>query len=352
MVEAGPIGPKPALSATPQASMRGVEGQDVTVTTAIKTETDKGTQGEFRATLDFVHAGPTMVTIRYELAGPEDAPLVIVAGGISAGRHALANVSDPADGWWQSQCRTFRPYRLLSIDWLGADGDLDRPIDSSDQARALLVTLDELGLTRVAAFLGASYGAMVGMHCAAIAPNRVPALLAVSAAHRSHPFTSAQRALQRQAVELGERLGSPDSGVALARKLAILTYRTPKEFEERFTTPTAVHQDRAVASSESYLDHMGAKHSARMSATAYRRLSESIDLHRIDPDAIAVPATFVAVDSDQLVPAADIEALAAAVRGGRFITIPSLYGHDAFLKEERAIATIIDTFLNSLEQSQ
>lgn len=324
----------------------------MTVTTRIREETRGGTRGEFRAALDLVHCGPAPVTIRYELAGSEGAPLLIVAGGISAGRHALANASDLADGWWQSQASTFRPYNLLSIDWLGADGALDRPIDSSDQAQAIFAALDHLGLRRAAAFIGASYGAMVGMHCAALAPDRVPALLAISAAHRSHPFTSAQRALQRRAIELGERLGSPESGVALARKLAILTYRTPEEFAERFAAPSAIEDDRARASSEPYLDHMGEKHGARMSAAAYRRLSESIDLHRINPAAIAVPATFVAVDSDQLVPAADTEALANAVANGRFINIPSLYGHDAFLKEESAIASIIGTFLNSLEQPQ
>ena len=324
----------------------------MTVATAIKTEAEEVTRGEFRATLDLVHAGPTAVTIRYELVGAEDAPLVIVAGGISAGSHALASPSDPTDGWWQCQSATFEPYRLLSIDWLGAEGDLDVPLDASDQARALLATLDELGFPRVAAFVGASYGAMVGMHCAAIAPDRVPALLAISAAHRSHPFASAQRALQRQAVELGERLGSPEAGVALARKLAILTYRTPKEFEGRFATRTALEQDRARASSESYLDHMGKKHSSRMSAVAYRRLSESIDLHRIDPATIAVPSHFVAVDSDQLIPADDIEELSQAVPGSIFISIPSLYGHDAFLKEERVVGAIIDTFLNSLEPIQ
>jgi homoserine O-acetyltransferase len=322
----------------------------VTITTALRTTAKYSERGEFRATIELVHCGPTPLSIRYELAGPKDAPLIIVAGGISAGRHALANASDQTDGWWQSQSQTLGGHRLLSIDWLGADGDFDRPIDASDQAQALLAALDELRLPRAAAFVGASYGAMVGMHCAAIAPNRFAALLAISAAHRSHPFTSAQRALQRQAIELGERLGSPEDGVALARKLAILTYRTPEEFAERFATPCAIEQHRARVGSEPYLDHLGERHRTRVSATAYRRLSESIDLHRIEPAAIAVPATFVAVRSDQLVPAADIEALANSVRDGRFLTIPSLYGHDAFLKENRAIATIIDIFLNSLEQ--
>ena len=324
----------------------------MTVTTKVKARIENGTQGEFRATLDLVHAGPTNLPIRYEIVGPEAAPLILVAGGISARRHLLASAQDPADGWWQSQSATLRSYRLLSIDWLGADGDLDRPIDSSDQANAFLAVLDHLGIPHAAAFVGASYGGMVGMHCAALAPDRISALLAISAAHRSHPFTSAQRALQRQAVELGERLGSPGDGVALARKLAVLTYRTPEEFAERFATPSAIERDRARASSEQYLDHMGAKHSSRMSAVAYRRLSESIDLHRIESASIAVPSTFVAVDSDRLVPAADIEELARGVPASRFVTITSLYGHDAFLKEERAVATIIDTFLNSLEQSQ
>jgi homoserine O-acetyltransferase len=264
----------------------------------------------------------------------------------------LATAIDPTDGWWQSQSASFRRYSLLSIDWLGAHGELDRPIDPSDQAKAIFAALDYLRLGRAAAFVGASYGAMVGMHCAAIAPDRVPALLSISAAHQSHPFASAQRALQRQAIELGERLGAPETGVALARKLAILTYRTPEEFAERFSTPSAIEHDRARASSEQYLDHMGEKHSVRMGAAAYRRLSESIDLHRIDPAAIAVPATFVAIDSDRLVPAADTAALANAVWNAHFVSIPSLYGHDAFLKEERAIAAIIDNFLNSLEQPQ
>jgi len=149
---------------------------------------------------------------------------------------------------------------------------------------------------------------------------------------------------------LGERLGSPEAGVALARKLAILSYRTAEEFGERFSATVTIEADRVHASAEPYLDHMGEQHSARMSAAAYRRLSESIDLHRIDPAAINVPATFVAALSDQLVPASDVEALAAAVPNGRFISIPSLYGHDAFLKEERSIETIICNFLNSLEQ--
>ena len=64
-----------------------------------------------------------------------------------------------------------------------------------------------------------------------------------------------------------------------------------------------------------------------MSAVAYRRLSESIDLHRVEPGEIGVPATIVAVDSDALVPRADVEALAAAAPSARFQLIQSTFGH-------------------------
>ena len=320
----------------------------MTVTSAIKTSREKAdaSQGELNVRLDLVHGGSETLSVRYELVGDDDAPLLLVAGGISAGRHVLSSESDPADGWWQSQSQVFGRCHLLSIDWLGSDGNLDQPIDAADQARAILAILDHLRIEKSDGFVGASYGAMVGMHMASIAPERIGALLAVSGADRAHPFSSALRAVQRQAIELGEELDSPERGVALARKLAILTYRTPTEFEERFEASVAVRGGRVFASAEPYLDHMGEKHGERMSSVAYRRLSESIDLHRIDPSRIAVPSTFVAVHGDQLVPVATIAALARAVPNGRFVGLHSHYGHDAFLKEDRAIAEVIRNFLN------
>lgn len=311
-----------------------------------------GIQGELTAVLSLAQAGPMPLTIRYELAGPQDASLLVVAGGISADRHVFANAADEKGGWWEVQAKTFASHRVLAIDWIGADGGLDRPICAEDQAAAILAVMDHLGLGGATAFVGASYGAMVGMHCVSQAPSRFGGLLAISAAHRAHPFASAQRALQREAIKWGERSGDPAAGVALARKLAILTYRTPAEFADRFRSPSAFVDGRATASAEPYLNHMGAKHCERMSAVAYRRLSESIDCHQIHPERIAVPATFVAITSDQLVPADDIQATAEAAPTGRLITLTSRFGHDAFLKEESVIADIIVNFLSSLEQSQ
>ena len=297
------------------------------------------------------HGSVAGFTLRYELTGPPGAPLLLVAGGISAGRHVIASDEFPESGWWQSQTASFRDYRILAIDWVGADGAIDLPIDPADQAEAFAWLLDELGEAKAAVFIGASYGAMVGMHLAARYPERLGGLLAISAAGSAHPFASACRALQRQAIGLGESRGDSAAGVALARAMAILTYRTPEEFAERFDAAPEIHGTRLKVGAEPYLDAHGERHCRRMDSVAYRRLSESIDLHRID-DPIEVPLTLVAVDRDALVPAADIEAFSARMPGSALKTIHSRFGHDAFLKEEAQVGAIISEFLDSLEISQ
>lgn len=298
------------------------------------------------------HGGIAGFNLRYEVVGPVGAPLLLAAGGISAGSHVLASATYPDPGWWQSQAAALEAYRVLAIDWVGGDGVIDLPIDPADQADAIAWLLGELGESRAAGFVGASYGAMVGMHFVARHPLRVGGLLAISAADRAHPFASACRALQRQAIDLGERHGDAASGVALARALAILTYRTPEEFAERFDAEPELEDTRFRFAAESYLDAHGQRHCKKMRSIAYRRLSESIDLHRIDPAEIQVPTTLVAVYRDALVPVADIEALGAAIPGAGFHLIHSLYGHDAFLKEEAQVGAIITQFLESLEKVQ
>jgi homoserine O-acetyltransferase len=307
-------------------------------------------RSEFALSLALRHGGEAPVRLRYELAG-KGGPLLLVAGGISAGRHVVASAAHPEPGWWESQAGTFNLDRchLLAIDWVGSDGTIDRPIDAADQADAIAALLDHLGIERADAFIGASYGGMVALHLAARHRSRCAAILVISASASAHPFASACRSLQRRALELGEAGGDPASGVALARAMAMLTYRTPAEFADRFAAEPRIEAGQVRVAADDYLDHHGRRHVDRMSPTAYRRLSESIDIHTIDAAEIALPATFAAVDSDALVPPADVEALAAAIPGARFRLIRSKFGHDAFLKEDAQVAAIITEFLTSLE---
>ena len=312
----------------------------------------RAARGAVAMTVEMLHAGPRRLSVTYELAGKPGDPVILVGGGISAGRHVVSSKAFPDAGWWEAQKASFAGYRMLAIDWIGADGSLDCPIDPADQATVLARLLEELGIERVVAFIGASYGAMVGQQLAARFPGLCGAILSISAAASAHPFSSACRSLQRKAVAIAEAGGDPAAGVALARALAMLTYRTADEYRVRFDTPPTVAGDVVRVSAEDYLDAQGARYAGRTGGAAYRRLSESIDLHRVDPAALRLPATFVAVESDWLVPIEDIRALADAVQGARFVLMPSLYGHDGFLKEEAQVAMIIGEFLSSLEPAR
>jgi homoserine O-acetyltransferase/O-succinyltransferase len=308
-------------------------------------------RGCVRTTLALQHAGVRNVEIAYELVGPADAPVVLAAGGISAHRHVVASAAFPEAGWWQTQSGlgldTTR-IRLLAIDWLGADGQLDAPIDSTDQADAIASVLDALGIGKLAAFLGSSYGAMVGLQFSARYPQRVAKLVAISGAHRSHPYASAWRALQRQAVALGQLQCDASQGLALARQLAMLSYRTPGEFAERFADAPTLANGRVRVAAENYLEHCAATWVARTSPIAFLRLSESIDLHAIDPRTVPVPTTVIAIAEDRLVPLEDLYALAEALPRGEILVLRSKFGHDAFLTETLEIGSILERTLHDL----
>ncbi|NIJ68217.1 homoserine O-succinyltransferase MetX [Xanthomonas sp. 60] len=306
-----------------------------------------GLRGELEVMLDLRHAGPRRVCLRYECSGPRDAPVIALAGGISANRHAAASAAFPERGWVEGLIgpgRALDPQRrrVLGIDFLGADGTLDVPIDTADQADALARVLDHLGIEQLQAFVGYSYGALVAQQFGLRHRDRVARLVLVSGAHRAHPYAAAWRALQRRAVALGQLQCSDENGLALARQFAMLSYRTPEEFNERFDAAPEVINGRVRVAAEDYLDAAAAQYVARTPVTAWLRLSESIDLHRIDPSALLCPCVVVAVEGDRLVPLADLVALVEGLGPrGSLRVLRSPYGHDAFLKETDRIDAIL-----------
>lgn len=313
-------------------------------------------RGEISLRLDLRHAGIRQLSLRYELIGDAGLPVVLVAGGISAHRHVVASETFPESGWANALAQSGRALdpaqvRLLAIDYLGADGKLDVPLETADQADAIGQLLDALHIEKLHAFVGYSYGALVGLQLAARHPARLRKLVAVSGAHRAHPYAAAWRALQRRAVALGQLQCADAQGLSLARQFAMLSYRTPEEFGERFDAAPEIINGRVRCAAEDYLDAAGAQYVARTPVNAYLRLSESIDLHRLDPAQVAVPTVVVAVEGDRLVPLADSVALVEGLgTRGQLRVLRSPYGHDAFLKETDKIDAILAGALRAAEQ--
>ena len=311
----------------------------------------RAVRGEIALILPMRHAGTRPVRLRYECVGAAGAPVVVLAGGISAHRHVAANERFPEKGWAEglvADGRALDPARrqILAFDFVGSDGEIDAPIDTADQADALALLLDSLGIAQLSAYVGYSYGALVGLQFALRHRQRLEKLVAVSGAHRPHPYAAAWRALQRRAVALGQLQCAETHGLALARQFAMLSYRTPEEFGERFDAAPELVNGRVRVAAEDYLDAAGARYVARTQVNAYLRLSESIDLHRVDPATVRVPTLAVAVEGDRLVPLSDMVSLIEGLGPlGSLRVLRSPYGHDAFLKETDRIDSILTTAL-------
>ncbi len=153
-------------------------------------------------------------------------------------------------------------------------------------------------------------------------------------------------------VTLIERLGL--DGLALARELAMTTYRSEADFAERFGR--AVEPD-GRPSIVSYLDHQGQKLVERFDPTTYRLLAQAMDGHDVGAGrgglvtafaALATAGTAVTgigIEDDILYGPRQVrELVAAAAAAGadaRYREIRSTKGHDAFLVEWDQLTSLL-----------
>ena len=288
--------------------------------------------------------------VAWESTGPEHAPALFVLGGISADRHVTATEFDPRPGWWSRQVGaglTVDPerWRIVSMDFLGTEGPAgDSPhrlhLLPQDQADAVFAVLDHLGVERVHAAVGSSYGGSVALAAAIARPERFERLIMLAAAHRPHPHATALRLIQRRIVETAVANGSPAEGLALSRALAFTTYRTAVEFDDRFDHRAAWADTASVSGTpespafevSGYLDNRGAVFARSVDPNSFLSLSESIDLCDLDPSELHVPAYLISFNKDTLVPPWLVNELEARVPGPCcHFRLNAKCGHDGFL---------------------
>ena len=279
------------------------------------------------------------------LHGQGHGPLVVAAGGISSGRFAAR--------WWSWAVKAGGPIdlnrvRVLAFDLVPGVGEPAVTVTTADQARLLCLLLDGIGEPRIDVFIGASYGGCIGLAFAAAFPERLGELAVISAAHRTHPAATAARGVQRRLLAFARDCGREAEGVALARELAMTGYRTAEEFGLRFASTPPAEAGGAYPVCD-YLIARGAAYEAVTDAARWIALSDSLDRHAVAPEAIRCPLTVIGFTSDRLVPIEDSRDLAArAPNLRRFIEAPSIFGHDAFLKERERVSHALHDVLSTL----
>lgn len=286
------------------------------------------------------------------LTGPANAPLIAVSGGISANRFVAGSASHT--GWWSAfvapgAAIDLSKYRVLGFEFLTGGETEIAAITTQDQARALAYALGELGgeigETRLHGFIGASFGGMIGLAFAADYPQLLDRLCVISAAHRAHPMATAIRGIQRRILKFASAQGRPEEGVALARQLAMTTYRTETEFAGRFASLPKGDAAGDPYDVCEYLIARGEDFAGKMPIERLLLLSDAMDRHRVDPGQITTPTLVIGVTGDRLVPVGDMRALADTLGGpAQFVELNSSFGHDAFLLETETLSPLLSNF--------
>lgn len=228
-----------------------------------------------------------------------------------------------------------------------------------DQARLHLRLLDHLEVAKVALAAGGSMGGMqmleLALCDAEAGPDRVDRLLLIGmgAAHGAWQIGVSEA--QRMAIRADPRWRGgdfpaddpPADGLASARAMAMMTYRSAALFADRFGRGT---QDRDFAIA-SYLRYQGAKLVDRFDAGSYVALTEAMDTHdalrhrSVDTLArLRTPALCVGISSDVLYPPEESRDLADRLGHGRYALLDSPFGHDAFLVDFDALDALARPF--------
>lgn len=241
----------------------------------------------------------------------------------------------------------------------------------SDMVQAQARLLDHLGIARLKAVVGGSIGGMQALSWAVDFPDRVERCIAIGAAPLS-AMALAQNHLQRQAIRndpawLGGRYPvdrQPVAGLALARAIALCTYKSSELFDTRFARrPDRSGEDPGTSLDgrydvAGYLDYQGEIFTPRFDANSYLVLSKAMDT--FDPvetygsDAaawrrISAALLLVGISTDWLFPAGDVRALAERARtlgvNATYAELESSHGHDGFLADAAALAPIVELHL-------
>ena len=288
-------------------------------------------------------------TVRASAIGDPASSPVVVLGGISANCFPCIR-PDGRSGWWPGLvgegCAVDpHSHYVIGIDFAADDSGQVAP-STFDQARVLAAALDAIGVDQPCTIVGASYGGMAALALAESEPKRVGRLVIISAGAEPHPAATAARELQRRVVSLGLESGRGEEALAIARGMAMLTYRTPAEFGVRFEGGIEECAPSTCSEPGGYLRARGEAFRSVMSPGRFLSLSASIDRHRVDPQRIATPALLIGADSDQLVFPEQMRTLAASLGGPTELhLIDSLFGHDMFLKEADRIGKLVAPFV-------
>lgn len=218
---------------------------------------------------------------------------------------------------------------------------------------------ERLGIERVELLIGSSIGGFQAMEWAIADPDFARRVALIATCTRSSAWAIAFNESQRMAIEAdqsfyGEALDGGAAGMAVARSMALLSYRGPEAYNATQSDPDGERLSGFRATT--YQQHQGKKLRCRFNAYCYYRLTEAVDSHNIARGrggvaevlgSIKARALVVAISSDILFPPSDHTVMVENIPQVEYRLIDSPFGHDGFLVEYEQLDGIIKDFMNN-----
>ena len=324
---------------------------------------------------------------------------VLIFTGLSPSAHAASNNADPSEGWWEGMLGPGKAidttrWFVICMNSLGSDKGSTCPasidpatgeayrlsfpdLSLEDVAHAAHAMIASMGIDKLACLIGCSMGGMSALAYMLLHPGSVRTHISVDTAPQAQPFAIAIRSLQREAIRLDPHWNNgqydntryPDTGMSIARKLGVITYRSAMEWNGRFARIRLDPEQREEQpfgfefQVESYLEGHAQRFVRTFDPNSYLYLSRASDwfdiseygngsvlegLKRIHIE----QALVIGVSTDILFPLQQQEQIAegleAAGANVEFIALNSPQGHDAFLVDIENYSRAIGGFLSRL----
>ncbi len=218
---------------------------------------------------------------------------------------------------------------------------------------------DFLGVREFELAIGGSMGGMQILEWL-ILDNRVKkaVLIAMGKAHSA--WTVGASEAQRRAIFADKHWNDgfydastpPADGLAAARMIAMMMYRSAEAFQRRFDRKLQSGQDDLLQVN-SYLNYQGDKLVKRFDANTYVRLTQAMDTHDVARNRgdyndvlknVTIPVLVIGITSDVLYPIQEQRELASLLPNSTFAELESDEGHDAFLIEFPKMVALFKSF--------
>lgn len=300
--------------------------------------------------------------------------------------HALTGSAD-ADRWWAP---LFGPGLALDPErdfvicanvlggCYGSTGPTSRDADERrlgarfpavtirDQVRAQIALIDALGVRGIRLVIGGSMGGLQALEWPLL-DRRVGAVATIAASGRHSAWCIGWSEAQRHALAADPRFrggdyeddAHPDAGLAAARAIAMLTYRTARSLDARYGRHPGANLfgDRAARPEapavSNWLAHHGQSLVARFDALSYWRLLEAMDSHDLGRGRgsyrealrrITQPVLVVSIPTDALYVPAEQRELVELLPDAELVELDSVHGHDGFLIDADRLEPIVRAF--------